>query len=584
MRLLRGFVLLAGCLSGHAMSLDVQVLGPSPAGVGSSVNVRAILSEAQAGSMWYRYRVRAPGTAEFRTIRDYSPSDSFDWAPMPLDGIYDVEITARNRDTGEIAEATFSYNVESRARNGHPVISATNNRLVFLYSAPPCGESNRIRVDFLAQGAAAQSTPWIDCTAASSANVYLAGLLQQTRYTVQHTVWSPDGTLTPGPVMDFATESLDGLFPVTRSLKKADAATGSPILLQSNVFGASIATDMDGNIVWYNADSKVRYLTRAEHGGYIVGLIDDWAGDDSAQLLRVYDLAGNVVAETNAGRVNEQLAAMGKAPVTSFHHEARMLRDGRIIVLAGNERLMMDVQGPGETAIIGDAIVVLNRDLDVEWFWDAFDHMDIYRKALLGETCSYGTGGCAVFRLASKGNDWLHGNSVQLTPDGHLLYSARHQDWLVKIDYANGAGSGRVIWRLGKDGDFGVISDDPSPWFSHQHDASFEDGDTSRLIVHDNGNTRWAADPTIHSRGQVFEIDEVNRTARLVLNADLLDYSRALGSAERLPNGNYHFGVGWTSQNFGQSLEFDPSGQLVSQLEVETQMYRGYRLSSMYVQ
>ena len=52
-----------------------------------------------------------------------------------------------------------------------------------------------------------------------------------------------------------------------------------------------------------------------------------------------------------------------------------------------------------------------------------------------------------------------------MTADGNLLYSARHQDWLIKIDYANGAGSGRVIWRLGKDGDFTMRSDDPSPWF-----------------------------------------------------------------------------------------------------------------------
>src|SRR5262249_5782997 len=51
-------------------------------------------------------------------------------------------------------------------------------------------------------------------------------------------------------------------------------------------------------------------------------------------------------------------------------------------------------------------------------------------------------------------NDWLHDNSVDLTPDGNLLLSSRHRDWLIKIDYRNGEGSGKVIWRLGKDGDF----------------------------------------------------------------------------------------------------------------------------------
>ena len=203
-----------------------------------------------------------------------------------------------------------------------------------------------------------------------------------------------------------------------------------------------------------------------------------------------------------------------------------MIEGGKILVLAGNERILTDVQGPGDVDVLGDAILVLDRDLQVEWSWDAFENLDIYRKALLGEVCNVGTGGCAIFRLAPVANDWLHGNAIQMTSDGNLLYSARHQDWLIKIDYANGAGSGRVIWRLGKDGDFTIRSDDPSPWFSHQHDANFETGAASnRLMVLDNGNSRWAEDSSIHSRGQVLEIDEENRTASLVLNADSGDYS-----------------------------------------------------------
>ena len=61
----------------------------------------------------------------------------------------------------------------------------------------------------------------------------------------------------------------------------------------------------------------------------------------------------------------------------------------------------------------------------------------------------------------------------------------------------------------------------------HQHDANFETGAASnRLMVLDNGNSRLAEDPSIHSRGQVIEIDEENRTATLVLNTDLGVFSR----------------------------------------------------------
>jgi len=71
--------------------------------------------------------------------------------------------------------------------------------------------------------------------------------------------------------------------------------------------------------------------------------------------------------------------------------------------------------------------------------------------------------------------------------DGSLLVSLRNQDWIVKIDYGNNSGTGNVVWRLGLQGDFSVVSNDPLPWFSHQHDIEF-DGTTFEL--YDNGNTR----------------------------------------------------------------------------------------------
>ena len=154
--------------------------------------------------------------------------------------------------------------------------------------------------------------------------------------------------------------------------------------------------------------------------------------------------------------------------------------------------------------MLGDIIIVLNNDLEVVWAWNSFDHLDVTRMATLNETCAPVGGGCPPFHNSQIANDWLHGNSVQQTPDGDLLYSARHQDWLIKIDYRFGEGSGNVIWRLGKDGDFQAISDDPYPWFSHQHDAGFTP-DGSLLTVFDNGNMRFSTDESTHSRGQVVD-------------------------------------------------------------------------------
>jgi arylsulfate sulfotransferase len=228
--------------------------------------------------------------------------------------------------------------------------------------------------------------------------------------------------------------------------------------------------------------------------------------------------------------------------------------------------------------------VALDSNLQVTWAWDSFDHLDPHRRAVLGEKCGSARSGCSAFYLAPVANDWLHGNALELTPDGNILYSIRHQDWIVKIDYENGAGTGDILWRLGIDGDFQMSSSDWFPWFSHQHDANVQpDGVT--LTVFDDGNTREATDPTAHSRGQVLQLDEANRTATLVLNADLGGYASALGSAQQLPNGNYHFDLGFgtnPSGSYAQSLEVNMSGQIVYAIQADTIEYRSFRMPSLY--
>src|SRR5262249_2253600 len=163
----------------------------------------------------------------------------------------------------------------------------------------------------------------------------------------------------------------------------------------------------------------------------------------------------------------------------------------------------------------------------------------------------------------TEANDWLHGNSVQLTPDGSLLYSARHQDWLIKIDYNNGNGGGDVLWRLGRDGDFTFNSSDPFPWFSHQHDGQYVPGLQSTITVSDNNNTRNFFNPGSNTRGQVIQLDEQNLTATPLLVVDLGVYSAALGAAQRLSNGNYYFGAGDLPDLSSLMKEFDPSGAAV---------------------
>ena len=568
---------------GHSLTLRVESAESAAVPVGTAVLWNASVEDDPAGPVWYRFRVRTPDDWRFRTVRDYSPQSSFRWVPRLTDGLYYIEVTARDLGTGETQSIVMPQDVVSVvAGSDMPIITPTSNPLVFLYSAPPCALGSTMRVTFVAPDGFRQSTHAIACGAGRSVNVYLAGLRAETNYRVQHAVMAPDGGVSLGPQLSLRSGRLGFTPASTRPLREPQATTDQPVLLQNRLLEFTIATDLLGNVIWYAPD-RFQYLTRPLPGGSFFVLVEDQSRGDADQYLREIDLAGNIILETNAARVNEQLQALGRPSMTSFHHEALRLANGNILVLAATERLLTNVQGPGPVDVIGDMIIELNEDLEVRWVWDAFQHMDVTRKAILDEKCTPGLGGCSVFRLAPIANDWLHGNSLSLTPDGNILYSARHQDWVVKIHYGSGYGSGAVIWRLGPEGDFRMLSQDPWPWFSHQHDAAIVSrGMLSRLLVFDNGNTRQTVQDDAHSRGQLIELDESTRTATLVLNADLGAYALALGSAQLLGNGSYHFNLGWTPDNRSEALEYGPTGNVITRVGAETPQYRSFRMRNLY--
>jgi hypothetical protein len=380
----------------------------------------------------------------------------------------------------------------------------------------------------------------------------------------------------------FETGPLPSLEFTQKVVKPAPVGTTQRVLFATSA-ESQIATDLNGQVIWFNPFPQT-YATSVDAGGFVWGFIENFDRPVEEQAIRKVDLLGRTVLETNAWRVNEQLAEMGKRAISGFHHEVRTLSDGRVVALAVVEQLVTDVQGPGTVDVLGDMIIVFDANLQVVWTWDTFDHLDLTRMAIFREVCPPGGGGCPPFYLAPVANDWTHGNSVHETPDGHLLFSARHQDWLIKIDYANGAGDGHVLWRLGKDGDFRLVGSDASAWFSHQHDGNFESA--NRVLVFDNGNARVrAANGAGHSAGQVLQLDEQNRTATLVLNADLGVFAQAVGSAQRLQNGNYHFLAGFVPAPGGLTAyaqEINRSGMIVSSVTADTLIYRSFRMTDLY--
>lgn len=566
------------------MTVSLSSSVPSPALLGVPVTWTATVLGASPGTLVYRFQVGHDGR-DFRTLVDYGPNSSLVWTTIAEDGEYAMGVSVQNSTTGETTSATELFSFSPINTGPEPVVTpSAANPQVYIFSAPAC-ESGSVSVQFQSAGGTMQSTPSQPCLAGHGMNFYLAGMLPNTPCTAYYVVQTGKD-LFYGASVTFTPPGSPVQPPAELPLTDGPPPAVDGFLLQSLLSGRPIATDLNGNIVW-TGPSDISFLTRPQTGGTFLGIYQNDAEPPSQQYFREFDLAGITIAETNAAQINAQLAILGAHPINGFHHEARKLPNGDYLVLADSERILTNVQGPGPVDVIGDTILVLGPDLQVLWVWDSFDHLDNSRQAVLGETCATGNAGCAPWYLAPVANDWLHGNALQLTPDGDILYSIRNQDWVVKIDYQNGSGSGNVIWRLGNEGDFSIVSSDPYPWFSHQHDANFESNNVN-FLVFDDGNTRVQNDPAAspNSRGQMYQVDQQNMIATLVVNADMGTYSFALGSAQALPNGDYHFLSGYIEAANGvtdaQSLEVTASGDVVFGIQFATLEYRTFRMPDLY--
>ncbi len=212
---------------------------------------------------------------------------------------------------------------------------------------------------------------------------------------------------------------------------------------------------------------------------------------------------------------------MGDRPIENLNHDIQLLPNGDTAVIATDSEVIPLNGTP--TTYLGNQVIVLNQNWQVVWDWDAFNYLSTSR---LPTNPADITGNVV---------DWLHANSVAWSPaDGNLIVSLRSQDWVIKIDYANGTGNGHIIWTLGADGSFTLPPGTaPSDWFSHQHDVTYINNTT--ILVFDDGNTRFLTNPNAQSRGQEWVLNEQTMTATPVVNANLGGYSAALGRRRSFP-------------------------------------------------
>jgi arylsulfate sulfotransferase len=653
----------------------------SPEPIGKTIVWTVTATDSNTGPLTFQFNITPPG-GKLTMLKDFNvgtlsagiwTANPFVWVPTETNGVFKIEVVAKDFASGQTVSRTASFQVTPAATGGNPVVEKTANPLVALFNAPSCPAGSNMRIAFQEQSGSLPLsstlffTNWANCHPPGTMTFEVAGMYPSATYNMYAQTLT-GGTTTSGPTLTFTTGALPEAIPFPKfTVKTPGADTAYPIVIHNPIFFGTgeghvypdMATDLAGNVIWYyysNDTTHSDVLTRPLPGGSFLSLQDDIAWDPTVpdgQFLRQVDLAGNIVRETNMGVIQQQLKAMGAVDwgpcvgVTNpavgaacpgaFHHDAiQTLPNGYTAALVDLEKIF-PAGTQGDTSglpvdIVGDMILVLDANWQIVWYWDVFDpahggngyaDLPIARKAILGETCGTNTSGCPPMFLLGSNNiaplahDWLHANSLYYWPSpqdnaaaGDIVWSSRHQDSIMKIDYQDGAGTGDILWRMGPPDDLTPVSNftfknnfnDPWPWFSHQHDVGIENGGTGPMTLFDNGDTRIAKAPLglgvrckpndCDSRGMAVTFSETTWAVTPVVSFDLGGYSTAMGSAQLLDDGNYFFEnpiVVVETSTYGFSLEINPSNPApqVGPADVLLNLvgpehYRGWQVPNLY--
>jgi len=427
-------------------------------------------------------------------------------------------------------------------------------------------------------------------------NILVAGMRASTMYHMRAQVTcldsgqpisTPDTTFTTGalpssvpfPQITVSRPSPSKTSPENSGIELVDiVAQGSTDMMQA------FFTDRDANPIWYYdvGANNYPFTMKLLPTGHVILTIDG----TTISMLREVDLAGNTVREMEIGELAGKTKAAGyDFRPASYHHDICVLPNGHLVVLVQTFKNFTDLPGyPGTTQVVGDALIDLDQNWNPVWSWNTFDRLDINRHL-------YGL------------PDWTHSNAVVYDPsDGNLLLSMRHQSWVIKINYANGTGTGNILWHLGYQGDFsltenGIPTDDPSEWFSFQHFPSMvsQNGTQTTLAVWDNGDFRVldangdVCQNNCYSRAVLFQYNQDSMVANIVWQYLPGLFSLWGGSINQLENSNVEFDLNapfpgntiFASEV--QEVTQTSSPQVVWKMDIAAvNAYRAYRVPSLY--
>ena len=498
-------------------------------------------------------------------------------APASISQSENVTVTAALVSAPQVDNATAVVAVIQPGKIACP--QTTGNPQVAQYTVflPAPGKAS---VEFGTSTSYGRSTWQLPApsTTGGQVQLWVAGMLGQTAYHMRGQV-----VLNNGATFNDADQvCTTGAPPVTSAVTVTASGTPQPgIEMWNTVLPANdtqiFATDLQGNVIWtyayqHSVADIVQGIQLLPNGDLLmpISFLSSLSYPNQASLInevREIDLAGNTVRSLTVDAVNQRLASSNLRDAQgsiylfkSFHHNVLVLPNGHWVILADYAKGFSNLTGiAGNTAVLGDALVDVDQNGNPDWVWNTFDHLDVNRHPM-------------------NFPDWTHSNGMLYSADDHnLLLSVRHQNWVIKIEFLDGQGSGKILWKLGKDGDFKLVGGtDPTDWFYAQHGMNFVTANTTgvfRMVLMDNGNDRLfptgqvicnpfkpPLPPTCYSTMPLLEMDENAMTATLVKNyaPGPSDFSYFGGNAEQLANGNFEATFASTA-NGGLVQELDPA-------------------------
>ncbi len=231
---------------------------------------------------------------------------------------------------------------------------------------------------------------------------------------------------------------------------------------------------------------------------------------------------------------------------TTDLHELVLLPNKHALLMSYDPQIidMSQIVPGGDTAamVVGLIIQELDSNKNVVFQWRSWDHFQITDVTNID--------------LTSRTIDYVHGNAIHMDTDGNLMISSRNMDEITKIDRNKGS----IIWRLGGINNQFTFINDPIK-FSRQH--CIRRIDNGNIILYDNGNYHSPS----FSRAVEYTLDETNLTATLAWeyrNTPTI-YAFAMGSVQRLENGNTMIGWGYNGTTLS---EVTPEGQVALEMKL----------------